>query len=177
MFKVLMRLVAILVSFALLIAIVGSFLPRDYSFETTRDIKAKPEEIFAMINQLPNWKLWSNWNPERVPDLKIQYGEIKQGEGAVQTWTDSRGSGKLWIVESTPNQSLVYRLKFGQFPEMSSRIELKNNGDNTKVTWSSDGKLPDGPFYGYFAMIFPTQMRYEYEHNLQRLAEVVEQKP
>ena len=159
---------------ALLVAIVGNFLPRDYEFETSRNIKAEPDAVFAMINELPNWKLWSNWNPERVPDLKIQYGEIQKGEGAVQTWTDSRDSGKLWITESQPNKLLQYRLKFGDFPEMESQINLKQSGKVTQVTWTSKGKLPNGPFYGYFAMIFPTQMRYQYEHNLQRLAEIVE---
>ena len=91
-----------------------------------------------------------------------------------RTWTDSRDSGKLWITDSVENHSIAYCLKFGEFPEMENRIELQSVDNGTKVTWSSQGRLPDGPFYGYFAMIFPTQMQYQYEHSLQRLAEILE---
>ena len=172
--KVLIRLAAVVTCLALVIAVIGNFLPRDYDFQTTRQIDADPALVFSMINELPNWQQWSNWNPERVEDLKIQIGEIKQGVGAVQTWTDARDSRKLWITGSVENRSVEYQLKFGDFPEMSNLFELRPVAGGTHVTWTSQGRLPEGPFYGYFAMIFPTQMQYQYEHSLQRLAEILE---
>ena len=174
MIKVLIRLAAVITCLALVVAVVGNLLPRDYNFQTTRQIDADPALVFTMINELPNWPQWSNWNPERVEGLRIQLGDIKHGVGAVQTWTDSRDSGKLWITKSIENRSIEYQLKFGDFPEMSNLIELQPVDGGTFVTWSSHGRLPNGPFYGYFALIFPTQMQYQYEHSLQRLAEILE---
>ena len=81
MAKVLLRLFAILIAIAVVIAIIGSVLPRDYDFQTSRQIDADPGVVFSMINELPKWQQWSNWNPERVADLKIEYGDTKSGEG------------------------------------------------------------------------------------------------
>lgn len=174
MAKILIRLAAVIVGFAVVVAIVGNFLPRSYDFQVTRQIQADPAIVFSMINELPNWQQWSNWNPERVEDLKIQYGPVKAGQGAVQTWTDARDSGKLWITESVENRLVEYRLKFGSFPEMQSRIQLQPNDNGTLVSWSSQGQLPAGPFYGYSAILFPKQMSYQYQDNLKRLAEITE---
>ena len=174
MAKVLLRLFAILIAIAVVIAIIGSVLPRDYDFQTSRQIDADPGVVFSMINELPKWQQWSNWNPERVADLKIEYGDTKSGEGAVQSWTDPRGSGKLWITRSLENKVIEYQLKFSGFPEMANVIELEPNNSGTLVTWSSKGRLPQGPFYGYFASLFPTRMKFQYEHNLGKLAEILE---
>jgi hypothetical protein len=45
------------------------------------------------------------------------------------------------------------------------------------VTWSSKGRLPGGPFYGFFRGIFCEGMRREYDSNLQRLEELVTKAP
>ena len=175
MIKVLLRLIGVLVAFAVVVVIVGNLLPREYDFQTSREIAAQPAEVFSMINELPNWQQWARWNPTQMDGLEnVQYGELKAGKGAVQMWSDPRGSGKLWITDSVENQSVQYKLKFGDFPEMNSRIVLEPKKNGTLVTWSSKGRLPDGAFYGYTAFIFSTQMQYLYEDSLEQLAKILE---
>ena len=156
-------------------AIVGSLLPRSYKFSSEIEINADQTQIFPQINSLPNWQNWSRqWNPAEIENLEIQYNSKPTGVGAAQNWTDIRGRGKLWITKSTPNQLISYDMTFGNFPKMTSQIELLPSDSTTNVRWSSSGRLPGGPFYGYFGSFFSTQMKSEYEKSLEKLKSVVE---
>ncbi len=177
MLTIAIRLFGILFLLALIVAAIGVFLPRDFTIHSAIEIEAEPNEVFAMINSLPNWQQWSTWNEERVDGLTIEYGQKIEGVGAVQTWRDTRGSGKLWITASEPNRQLEYRLKFGDFPEMRNEFMLSSTPDGTLISWHSSGSLPAGPFYGYSAMLFPSQMTHQYNQSLIRLKEVLEQSP
>lgn len=157
------------------LALVGSLLPRSYSFETTIEIKAKSEAVFGELNSLRRWPLWSKqFNPALIDGLKITYNGSEAGEGAAQSWSDVRGAGKLWITKSEPAKRVAYQVKFGRFPPMSSEFTLTPQGDSTEVLWRSEGKLPGGPFYGYFGWLFPIQMKNEYQKSLESLKQLVE---
>lgn len=175
MTKYYFRLVLLIGAVIVFFAIVGSLLPRSYSFTSEIEINAGQTEIFPQINSLPNWRNWSRqWNPAEIENLEIQYNGQPTGVGAAQSWTDVRGTGKLWITESSPNHSIKYEMMFGNFPKMVSQIELLPNSSGTNVRWSSEGKLPGGPFYGYFGSFFSTQMKSEYDKSLEKLKVVVE---
>jgi hypothetical protein len=157
-------------------ALLGSLLPRSYDFTCEIDIAAPPEEIFEQIDQLRNWPSWTNWNPGEIEGLTVQCAG-ESGVGCAMSWTDSRGSGKLWIVESVPPQSMTYLMRFHHFPEMTSEFRLaplspKLSGSEpapTRVKWTSRGSLPSGPFYGYWASQFSIQMQAQYQRSLEKL--------
>lgn len=156
-------------------ALIGSLLPRSYSFTTEIEISATPEEIFPELNSLRNWTHWSRqWNPEKIESLVISYNGEPAGKGAAQSWTDIRGSGKLWITESLPPRSITYEMTFEGFPKMVSEFELAPTESVTRVLWSSEGRLPGGPFYGYFGWFFSAQMKSEYQMSLESLKSYVE---
>ena len=172
--KILFRLALLVTAMIIAVMIVGSILPRDFEFETSVEIAAAPTVVFEMINSLPNWQHWSTFNEQKVAGLKIEYGAIREGMGAAQKWTDQRGAGKLWITESKPHHLVEYDLEFDQFPTMKSRIEISGTEEKSKIRWSSHGRLPDGPFYGFFAFLFPTQMPNQYDHSLNKLKSLLE---
>jgi hypothetical protein len=175
MTKYYFRLLLLLGSVVGFFAIVGSLLPRSYSFVSEVSIASSQQEIFQKINSLKEWQAWSKqWNPNEIEGLEIRYNGESEGVGAAQSWTDVRGNGKLWITKSKPFRLIEYDMEFGSFPKMISQIELKPAGDQVCVTWSSQGRLPGGPFYGYFAPFFSSQMQAEYERSLENLKRVVE---
>ena len=175
MLKYFFRLLLLIGAVVGIIALIGSLLPRDYDFESQVTIVAPPDVIFDKIDNLRNWQQWSKqFNPINIAGLEINYSGEDSGIGAVQTWTDPRGNGKLWITASEPDQSIDYQAIFGDFPEMESRIELSPQGASTQVIWSSKGSLPAGPFYGFFGTFFPTQMKHEYTRSLEALKTAVE---
>ncbi len=156
----------------LILWLVGFLLPRAYSIRSTVTIERPAAEVFPLINDLRNWSEWSPWGEQA--DLDVKYSGDDTGVGSVQTWTDPRGDGKLWITESEPDQSVSYSMFSGSFPEMDSRIELVPRSNATEVIWTSEGKLPSGAFYGYFSWLFAPGMRGEYDRALARLKSVVE---
>ena len=176
MLNLLSRIILVILLIVGLLALIGSFLPRDYDFQAEMKMKAAPEDIFSMISVPRNWSQWSMWSPDRVPGLKVEYRGKDEGVGAEQSWTEVRGKGKMWITASQPNQRIAYQMTFADFPRMESSITLSPNGDFTTVTWHSSGSLPSGPFYGYFAWAFGRQMEYQYEAALDNLKQIVEQK-
>ncbi len=163
------RLFLLIGSVIAVFALIGSLLPRSYDFKTQVDITAPADAVFAELNTLPNWKDWSQWNPNEIPGLEVKYSGPDSGVGATQRWTDVRGEGKLWFTESVTNEKIEYEMLFAKFPLMLSQIELVSGGANTTVTWSSSGRLPGGPFYGFFAPFFSTHMQHEYERSLEKL--------
>lgn len=175
MAKYYFRLILLLGAVIGFFAIVGSLLPRSYSFTCEIAINADQTQIFPQINSLRNWTNWSRqWNPAEIENLEIQYNGQPTGVGAAQTWTDRRGEGKLWITRSSPNQSITYELIFDGFPKMISQIELVPGISTTNVRWSSEGRLPGGPFYGYFGSFFSSHMKTEYDKSLEKLKSFVE---
>ena len=175
MLKYFFRLLLLIGVVVGIIAVIGSLLPRDYDFESRVTIVAPPDVIYDKIDNLQNWQQWSKqFNPVGIEGLEIRYSGEDSGVGAVQTWFDPRGNGKLWITATVPYQSIDYQATFGDFPEMESRFEFLPQGASTQVTWSSSGSLPGGPFYGFFGAFFPTQMKHEYNRSLEELKRVVE---
>ncbi len=174
----LLMLIAVIVG---IIAVIGSLLPRSYDFESVVEVNASPERLFEKVNTIRAWQEWSQWSPRQVEGLQVEYSGTASGVGAAQKWTDPRGDGKLWIVESVPNQKIGYQLEFAGFPEMDSEIELVPVQDDldgtqtTRVIWSSHGTLPSGPFYGFFSPFFATGMKHQYDASLGRLKELVEE--
>ena len=168
------RLLLLIGTILAIFAAIGSLLPRSYDFATQIEIEAPADKIFPQINTISNWKKWTQWNPNEIPGLTVQYSGAASGEGATQSWTDVRGSGKLWITNSVANRQVDYEMRFANFPNMTSQIELMEAGEHTNVRWSSRGRLPGGPFYGFFAPFFSTQMRNQYDQSLTKLKENME---
>ena len=82
--SIFVRLVAVLLVLFLVVAGIGYFLPHDYEITSTVEIEASPDAVFPLINHVPNWKLWSPWNPDKIQDLKITYSPTEEGVGAGQ---------------------------------------------------------------------------------------------
>lgn len=176
MLKYFFRLLLLIGAVVGIIALIGSLLPRDYEFESQVTIVAPPSAIFDRINNLQNWQLWSKqFNLDGHNGLvALDYSGPDVGVGAVQTWREPRGKGKLWITGSEPFEVVEYKSHFADFPEMTSRIELSEQGASTQVIWSSKGSLPGGPFYGFFGAFVPTQLKHEYTLSLENLKTIVE---
>lgn len=168
------RLFALIAGLMAIVLAIGAMLPRGYQFESRIQIAASAEAIFPLVNTIANWKQWSQWNPDRIENLQVQYSGNESGEGSVQTWTDQRGEGKLWITRSQPNEQIDFRLVFEGFPEMANTIRLEPIAGQTEVIWSSEGTLPSGAFYGYFGPFFSNGMKTQYDQSLQRLKKLAE---
>ena len=174
MINLLLRILAALAVFIAIVMLIGTLIPRGFVTTSSVLIDAPPEKIFPYINRIRLWSEWTSWNPHDITSLKVEYSGSEEGEGAVQTWTEPRGKGKLWITESVENQSVNFTSSFANFPDMESSLMLVPESDKTRVKWISTGSLPAGPFYGWFGLTFADSLQVEYKTSLERLKRLVE---
>ena len=142
MLKTIALILVVLVAAALLYA---ATRPDSFRVERSSTIKAPPEKIFALINDLHQWEAWSPW--EKIdPALKRTYSGAPAGKGAAYAWVGNKevGSGSMEIVETTPPAKVALKLDFTAPFEAHNMVEfsLVREGDATRVTQAMFGPSP-----------------------------------
>jgi hypothetical protein len=141
--------VALLV--AILVAVVGVLLAhvatRPNNFRVTRAtrIKAPPEKIFAVVNDLRSFTAWSPYE-NKDPAMTRNFSGAAQGKGAVYAFDGNNqiGAGRLEITESSRPSKVAMTLDFFRPFKAHNVVEftLEPQGDMTNVTWDMHGPVP-----------------------------------
>lgn len=129
----------------LVCALVGMALMQPDHAHLARDrvIHATPADVFPYANDV---RKWNEWDPfiKADPAIKLVYSENPVGKGAYYTWAGNGdvGSGKMTIVESTPDAKVVTELHFTAPMEntATATFEFTAQGDDTRVVWSYDAE-------------------------------------
>jgi uncharacterized protein YndB with AHSA1/START domain len=142
MFKTI-AIVAILALATLLIF--AATRPDTFRVERATRIKAPPEKVFALINDLRRWDAWSPYQKKDAAMKKALSGAAS-GAGAVYEWDGNRdvGKGRMEITDSSPPSRVVIRLDFVKPFEAHNIVEftLRPQDDATDVTWAIQGPSP-----------------------------------
>jgi uncharacterized protein YndB with AHSA1/START domain len=117
-------------------------LPNAFRVERSISIKAPPERIFPLINEL---KTMNEWNPfaKQDPSIKITYSGPASGKGAAHAWTSDRaGVGRLEITDSAPPSRVNMRLDMIKPMEGHNAIvfALQPQSGGTNVNWAMSGE-------------------------------------
>ncbi|RMF69580.1 MAG: polyketide cyclase, partial [Calditrichaeota bacterium] len=72
--KIAKRIAIVLVSLALILIVVGLFLPASYHAERSIVINAPASVVFDYVNDLTKWEEWGPWQ-EEDPTIEITYGD------------------------------------------------------------------------------------------------------
>lgn len=142
---------AALIVVALLVAallIYVALKPADFTIQRSATIKASPEKVFPLINDLRMMQAWSAW--EKVdPGMQRSYSGANSGKGAKYAWQGNReiGQGSLEITESTPPSKVTLSLDFIKPFAGHSVVEfsLQAEGENTVVSqtmWGTSTFIP-----------------------------------
>ncbi|OAI02207.1 polyketide cyclase [Methylomonas methanica] len=138
---ILIVLVVILVA----VLIYAATKPDTFRVQRSITIKATPETIFPLINDLHSMQTWSAW--EKVdPGMKRTYSGVTSGPGAVYEWEGNQeiGQGRMEILEATPSAKITLRMDFIKpFPcQNTLEFVLQTEGDSTHVTQAIFGPSP-----------------------------------
>lgn len=118
------------------------------------DIKAPPEKIFPLINDLRQWRDWSPFE-KLDPAMMRRFSDPASGMGAIYAWAgNSRaGAGRMEITEAVPFSRIAMRLEFIRpFAARHTVVfSLVPSGDTTKVLWDMQGR---SPFIGKLMQVF-----------------------
>ena len=106
----------ILIGVAVLIVVfvvVVNLQPSDFRVTRSTTVAAPAAVVFAQVNDLHKWEVWSPW-VKIDPNSKTTYEGPAQGEGAVFKWSgnDQVGVGLMTITESRPDELVRFKLEF-----------------------------------------------------------------
>src|ERR1700681_1648898 len=117
--------------------------PGEFKITRTRAMKASPEAIFGLINNLRDF---NRWNPfaQGDPALKIDYSGPPSGQGATYVWdsTGKSGQGRMEIADSSPSSHVAMRLYSNKPFEAHNQVMflIEPEGSTTRVTWTMTGR-------------------------------------
>jgi len=146
MTKTIAIVVAILITVPLLVVVALALTKPDrIHVERSTLIKAPPEKIFALIENLRGWTAWSPYEAKDPAMTRIHSG-APNGKGAVYEWDGNNqvGKGGMEVTEATPASKVVIKLDFIKPFEGHNTAEfrLEPRGAETKVTWAMHGPAP-----------------------------------
>jgi uncharacterized protein YndB with AHSA1/START domain len=139
MFKKIALVLLILIAAVLIYA---ATLPDSFRVERSIVVNTPPERVFALVNDLHQWKQWSPFE-KKDPDMSRGYGPVTSGKGATYAWSGNGdiGKGSMEIVESIPARKILIALHFVEPFEGRNSAEfgfLPETG-GTRVTWAMYG--------------------------------------
>lgn len=141
-----LKIIAILV----VVAVAGVLLyaatrPDTFRVARTVSIKAPPDRIFPLIDDLHRFNAWNPYE-KKDPDIKGRYSGADSGKGAQYVFEGNNdvGKGSLEITDSEPPGRVAMRLRMTAPMEADNQIEftLEPEGDVTHVTWAMQGRSP-----------------------------------
>ena len=141
------------VALAVLLVVVGFFLPGTFSVVRSTQIAAPPDKVYALVADPRGWKHWSAWN-RRDPQMRIEYSGPPAGKGAKWAWkSGSQGDGEMTFTAAEPAQRVAFDLYFPDFGTTSKgELTFVPAGSGTRVTWTMNGDMGRNPLYRWFAL-------------------------
>ena len=145
MLKVIGIIAALVVVGVIGVLAYAATIPDTFRVQRSISIKAPPQKIFPLINEL---KTMNEWNPfaKQDPTIRLTYSGPASGKGAANDWdSDGKaGKGRLEITDSTPPSQVTMRLDMAKPMEGHNTVmfALEPQPDGTSVTWSMTGGMP-----------------------------------
>ena len=127
--------------------------PDNFQVQRTVAIKAAPEQLHPLINDLHQFNAWNPYN-KKDPSMTGTYRGPAAGPGAGFDFHGNKdvGKGSIQIVDSAPRQ-VTMKLDMAEPFEVHNIVEfrLAPQGDFTAVTWAMHGP---SPFLGKLIGVF-----------------------
>jgi polyketide cyclase/dehydrase/lipid transport protein len=164
----------VLIILIVTVAVIGLFLPAQYSVERSIVVHASPDKVHEYVGDLKKWDDWAPWK-EEDPSILVTLGEKTSGVGASQSWVGDSGTGALTVTESSPESGIRYDLLFdGGTYECRGTIKYYKMADgDTRVTWAMTGDMGKSLASGYFALLMDTMVGNMFEKGLKNLKNAV----
>jgi uncharacterized protein YndB with AHSA1/START domain len=148
------KTIAIVVGVVLVVGIgvvlvLAATKPDAFNVQRATSIKAPPEKIFALINDLHGWGAWSPYE-KKDPAMKRTFSGAQSGKGAVYEWDGDKnvGKGRMEITDTSPPSKIVIKLDFISPFEGHNTAEFTMDprggaaNADTNVTWAMHGPAP-----------------------------------
>jgi hypothetical protein len=143
--NILLTIIAIIVSVAVIILIIGLFVKKEYSVTREIVINKSTSEVFNYIKYLKNQDHFSKWNT-MDPSMKRDYKGTDGQVGFVSLWDGNKkvGKGEQEITKVSNGKGLEMEIRFIKpFPGLAQAYmyATPTDGNQTKVSWGFNSSM------------------------------------
>ena len=123
---------------------VAATRPDNFRVQRTASIKAPPDRLHGLINDM---RVFNTWNPYNLkdPNIRGEYQGPQAGPGAIYRFAGNNdvGKGSIAIVDTAPTR-VTMKLDMIEPFEGHNIVEftLAPKGEATDVTWAMHGPSP-----------------------------------
>ena len=171
--KILKTLFITLLALVGILLVVGIFLPRVVTVESTAEYKKPPEVVYDQVVDFRNYNKWNPWT-QSDPDAENIFSDPSSGVDAQWQWEgDDVGTGRMKTIETRAPESIKNELYLMKDAEPSYDIwKFEKTDKGTKVTWKNEIKLsyPVGVYMGLF---LGSVLKDDQEQGLKNLGTIV----
>jgi uncharacterized protein YndB with AHSA1/START domain len=132
--------------FAVIVAvlIVAAARPSDYRVERTVLVKAPPEKVYTLLEDVRRWPEWS-MDEMKDPALKRTFFGPARGTGAGYGWAGGMhsGKGRAVITQAVPPSHVQVQVEMEEPDEDKSTLEidLRPHDSGTLLRWAASGGM------------------------------------
>jgi hypothetical protein len=128
------------------VLIAASTRPDSFRVQRSTSMKASPEKIFPLVNDLKSFNTWNPFN-KKDPGVRGSYSGAASGPGAAYAFEGDRnvGRGRIEITDSRPASEVRMNLHMLSPMEGRNVVEFSlkpEGGEATRVTWAIQGPMP-----------------------------------
>lgn len=142
MFKVILVILVVLIGAVLVYA---ATRPDTLRVQRSTIVQAPPDKIFAFVNDLHRWSVWSPYE-KKDPAMKRTHSGAASGKGAVYEWDGNKdvGAGRMEIIDVSAPNRITIKLDFLKpFEGHNTAVfTFEPTGESTNVTWAMEGPSP-----------------------------------
>ena len=119
--------------------------PDTFKVARSTQIKAPPDKIFPLINDL---RTYNTWNPyvKKDPAVKLTYSGPAAGAGAKFLFDGNKdaGKGSIEVLAATPSSQVDMRLMMAEPFAINNlvRYTVAPKDGGSEVTWAMEGPVP-----------------------------------
>src|SRR6266850_2878739 len=105
------------------IMVLAALRPDTFQVRRSATIKAKPEQIYPLINDLHRFNTWNPFD-KKDPNIKGSYSGPESGKGAAYAFEGNKnvGKGTIEILDSAPASKVTMALRMLEPFRVDNRV-------------------------------------------------------
>jgi len=139
-----MQILKVIVLLAVMVAIAGIFIPKDYRVSRDLEINAPLNAVRQQVEDMDGWSRWTVWK-EDSPPAGENPAQMESGVGSGAYFTGNAGSGWFIITGSSVVDGFEYTIISDSGDRANALITFTDVGGGTKVTWTITGTVEHPP--------------------------------
>jgi hypothetical protein len=147
-------------------------LPSATTVTRSAVINANADTIYPLIASSQGFQ---RFNPycDADPELTIELFGPENGVGSGFAFNGKEGKGTQTIIEAEQNSQVTMQIDLGAMGKPIQTFRLEDQGDGTRVTWSTRADFGINPVGRVFGLFLDKMLGKTYERGLVNLANVV----